>query len=329
MDNSEVTRLVEQPLWEPRHEWESRVKFVEDYLPDYGLEKAINLSLVWANMNFLGCSYPPGTESLVKSYPLPSLEELAERRKKTSFKPATTPSESFAEVSALLSSARMRSSVKATHPQIQTIANEMCLCTECLGQAKDMNESSSRKGVEILESYKKIDKSFKHELMQKLDQQSEGWTLVLNGEVVLDSLESVSHLMGQFVRILHNWQEANQKPPCPALANQQVAETISSGYPYPQQPRYGGRSEYGGADHYQSGTGYHQHGNYEGGGSYQGNESYQQGGNYQGGGSYQGNGSYQQGGNYQGGSYHGSPGYADQQEQRSDPRRRGFYQGNY
>ena len=56
---------------------------MEDSLDKYGLEKAIHLSLVWANITFLGCSYPSHTHQLVADYPLPDQKLLlAERRKR-------------------------------------------------------------------------------------------------------------------------------------------------------------------------------------------------------------------------------------------------------
>ena len=74
MDDS-VAVQVKRCSWEPRHEWEGRVKFVKDHMDEYGLEKAINLSTVWANMEFLGCKYPAKTEQLVSGdrhrYPHP------------------------------------------------------------------------------------------------------------------------------------------------------------------------------------------------------------------------------------------------------------------
>ncbi len=76
-----VENSVKRLPWEARHEWESRVKFVEDNSDAYGLEKAINLSLVWSNMKFLGCSYPPRVEEKVAHYPLPDLSTLRSRRK--------------------------------------------------------------------------------------------------------------------------------------------------------------------------------------------------------------------------------------------------------
>ena len=74
----EVTRLP----WEPRHEWDSRTAFVEDHVDTYGLEKAVNLSLVWSNMKFLGCSYPPRVEEKVAHYPVPDMATLRARRKR-------------------------------------------------------------------------------------------------------------------------------------------------------------------------------------------------------------------------------------------------------
>lgn len=55
---------------------------MEDNLDKYGLEKTIHLSLVWANVNFLGCSYPSHTHELVSDYPLPDQEVLRVERKK-------------------------------------------------------------------------------------------------------------------------------------------------------------------------------------------------------------------------------------------------------
>ena len=74
--------LVKRNTWEPKHEWESRLLFVEDNLDRHGLEKAIHLSLVWANVTFLGCSYPAHTQELVSDYPRPDHELLRSERKK-------------------------------------------------------------------------------------------------------------------------------------------------------------------------------------------------------------------------------------------------------
>lgn len=55
---------------------------MKDNLEKYGLEKAIHLSLVWANTNFLGCSYPSHTQELVSEYPQPDQDSLRSERKK-------------------------------------------------------------------------------------------------------------------------------------------------------------------------------------------------------------------------------------------------------
>ena len=206
---------VPRPIWEPRHEWESRVKFVEDNIADYGLDQSLNLSLVWANMNFLGCRYPSGTEALVQHYPIPSMDELKQRRKKKA------KMKSFAEVTALLSSAHTQSSLAATHIHIQTIANELCMCKECLKQDSDKAESFSRKGMKLLECYKQQESAFTYDISEKEGEGNEVWVLKLNGEIVMERSGGTSRLMEEFVKILHNWQEANQKPPCPVLAKQQ------------------------------------------------------------------------------------------------------------
>lgn len=74
--------LVKRNPWEPKHEWESRLLFVDDNLDRHGLEKAIHLSLVWANVTFLGCTYPEHTQELVADYPPPDQELLRAERKK-------------------------------------------------------------------------------------------------------------------------------------------------------------------------------------------------------------------------------------------------------
>lgn len=44
------------------------MRFVEDQVHVHGLEKAVILSTVWANMKFLGCRYPAQTEQMVNRY---------------------------------------------------------------------------------------------------------------------------------------------------------------------------------------------------------------------------------------------------------------------
>jgi len=226
LDSFFSEEMVPRPLWEPRNEWESRVKFVEDNLKDYGLERALNLSLVWANMKFLGCKYPSGTENLVQYYPVPSSQELKQRRKNV--KSIPKPAQSFEEVSALLSSAHTQSSLRATHLQIQTIANELCLCRECLKQEEGKTESFTRRGMAILDCYKQLESSFTYDIVQKQDQPAEVWLLKINGDMALERSGGMGKLMEEFVKITHNWQEANQKPPCPVLAKQSQENPASA-----------------------------------------------------------------------------------------------------
>ena len=65
-----IRSVIFQP-WESKQQWEARIQFIEDHLERYPFEKLTSLSMVWANMNFLRCRYPPETEALVSSYPLP------------------------------------------------------------------------------------------------------------------------------------------------------------------------------------------------------------------------------------------------------------------
>ena len=227
-----IEDAVVRSLWEPRHEWESRVKFVEDHVADYGVEKAVNLSLIWANMKFLECSYPPETEAKVVNYPIPSPDQLRAIRKRTnqttaerSDESSKRPKLSFAEVSALLSSVHTQSSIKATPLQIQSIANEMCLCKDCLELTEDANYSD--KGSKILKSYENTHQDFNFEITKEVEKQNEVWSLVLNGDIVLKRKGDQSVLLEDFVKIMNNWQEANQKPSCLSMVDNQQSD---SGY---------------------------------------------------------------------------------------------------
>ena len=62
--------------WESRGVWESRISFIEDNLNKFGLDKVLALSMMWANMEFLGCRYPEETEALVRDYSLPKDREV-------------------------------------------------------------------------------------------------------------------------------------------------------------------------------------------------------------------------------------------------------------
>ena len=67
--------IVKMYPWESRHEWVARISFIEDHLPTYEFERALSLSMVWANMKFLGCRYPSATEQLVMHYTVPETDK--------------------------------------------------------------------------------------------------------------------------------------------------------------------------------------------------------------------------------------------------------------
>lgn len=72
---SKTPLVVKMYPWESRHEWIARISFIEDHLPTYGFERALSLSMVWANMKFLGCRYPDATERLVMHYNVPETDK--------------------------------------------------------------------------------------------------------------------------------------------------------------------------------------------------------------------------------------------------------------
>ena len=53
-------------LWESDIQWKARSQFIETWKNHYSEERLAALSMVWANMKFLGCRYPSKTEELVK-----------------------------------------------------------------------------------------------------------------------------------------------------------------------------------------------------------------------------------------------------------------------
>ena len=67
---------LQQYPWESRFQWLCRRRFAEAHKDRYGLEKAISLSMVWANINFLGCEYSSKTTSLVSHYPVPESDDM-------------------------------------------------------------------------------------------------------------------------------------------------------------------------------------------------------------------------------------------------------------
>lgn len=75
---SKTPLIVKMYPWESRHEWVARISFIEDHLPTYEFERALSLSMVWANMKFLGCRYPSATEQLVMHYNVPETDKSRE-----------------------------------------------------------------------------------------------------------------------------------------------------------------------------------------------------------------------------------------------------------
>ena len=53
-------------LWESDIQWKARSQFIETWKNHYPDDRLAALSMVWANMKFLGCRYPAKTEELVK-----------------------------------------------------------------------------------------------------------------------------------------------------------------------------------------------------------------------------------------------------------------------
>ena len=75
---SKTPLVVKMYPWESKREWVARISFIEDHLPTYGFERALSLSMVWANMKFLGCRYPDATERLVMHYNVPETDKSRE-----------------------------------------------------------------------------------------------------------------------------------------------------------------------------------------------------------------------------------------------------------
>ena len=252
---AEVEKAVKRPHWEPRHEWESRVKFVEDNVGDHGLEKAIALSIVWANMTFLGCSYPSGTEKLVGNYQAPSFDELrARRRAKDALKRGTSDSgsptnskkakieETALDVSSLISTIRTQSErnqigvgdgfvperdeklSKRVPQMIQAVADAVCICQQCIG-GKDVNTSEKVKSMLQMYSDSKDD-AFNFEFKDDQDGNN-GYkcSLHINNNPVVEKTasgkeEAMGVMSAEVLKMVDDWQEAHRKPSCPNLAAQ-------------------------------------------------------------------------------------------------------------
>ena len=57
---------VTKSVWENEIQWQARREFIEAHRGTIPIEQLDALSMVWANMKFLGCRYPEATEERVK-----------------------------------------------------------------------------------------------------------------------------------------------------------------------------------------------------------------------------------------------------------------------
>ena len=255
-----LDELVKRSSWEPRHEWESRLKFVEDHVDTFGLEKTINLSNVWANMKFLGCSYPAKTEAFVAAFPVPDFDELRARRRKrkqggqesfTQGLDTGGPSDAkklkddlgshedvASEVDALISAVRLKyeksskeeQQLKSTQrqealfsaPEMKDVAQQMCLCSSCLGLTANAMEKlhtlfqrfTSKHSQGFSYDYSWEEFNFKGSNLKKC-------VLTVNGKAVaekhgLNKKVAKRMLAEDVIEAIDFYQRANGIPPCPA-----------------------------------------------------------------------------------------------------------------
>ena len=258
----ELDELVKRSPWEPRHEWESRLKFVEDHMDTFGLEKTINLSNVWANMKFLGCSYPAKTEALVAAYPVPDFNELRARRKRrqsgqeslldTGGPPDTkklkddleSQDNVASEVDALISSVRMkyeksskeeqklrstqRQEVLFNAPEMKNIAQHMCLCSSCLGQTANAVEKLHRLFQRFSSKHsQECSYDYSWEEFNFKGSNLKKCVLTVNGKAVaekhgLNKKVTKRMLAEDAVEAIDTYQRANGIPLCPTHCPQPV-----------------------------------------------------------------------------------------------------------
>lgn len=65
MAAKEAAKRCLRSLWETDIQWKARSKFIETWKYHFPEDRLAALSMVWANMKFLGCRYPAKTEELV------------------------------------------------------------------------------------------------------------------------------------------------------------------------------------------------------------------------------------------------------------------------
>ena len=56
---------IKRCLWESDFQWNARRQFIETWRDSFPEDRLAALSMVWANMKFLGCRYPTSTEDIV------------------------------------------------------------------------------------------------------------------------------------------------------------------------------------------------------------------------------------------------------------------------
>ena len=57
---------IRKSIWENEIQWQARREFIEAHRGTIPIERLDALSMVWANMKFLGCRYPEATEKKVR-----------------------------------------------------------------------------------------------------------------------------------------------------------------------------------------------------------------------------------------------------------------------
>ena len=209
------------------------MRFVEDHHETYGLEKATNLSIVWGNMQFLGCSYPSETEALVAHYPLPSLTELRSRRSEGRGEPSAPgakrtkaeDSELSAGLSDFITSVRREHDIKSTSQMpavVQSIASKLCLCVQCLGKLGESANSTDTLNRVLQRYTTHCDEAFIFEYVYEEHEKEHCnvCRLEVNGEVVLErsgarKRDAKAVVAADVLAMIEEHQRVNGKPDCP------------------------------------------------------------------------------------------------------------------
>lgn len=212
--------------------------FVEDHHDTYGLDKATNLSIVWGNMKFLGCSYPRETEALVAHYPLPPLDELRRRRREHAGEEASPPSrkqrrkpndtEISTGINDLITSVRREHDIKSTSQMpavVQTIASKLCLCEQCTGKLGESSNAADRLNKVLQRYTSRCAEAFVFEYLyeEREQDQTNICRLLINDEVVMErsgakKRDAKCAVAADVLAMIEEQQRVNGKPECPRLA---------------------------------------------------------------------------------------------------------------